>query len=91
MLRHDHAESLRFLRQLEKLTPNTGSIYYLIGLTAIRLNRPQETVHVFTEYGLRDHIGGRSYHAWGLYAWARALHMLGEHRKELEIIPAEVS
>jgi tRNA A-37 threonylcarbamoyl transferase component Bud32/tetratricopeptide (TPR) repeat protein len=86
LLRNDHAESLRFLRQLEKLTPNTGSIKYLIGLTAIRVNRPQEAVHVFTESRIRDHVGGRSYHVWGFYAWANALHMLGEHRKELEVI-----
>jgi len=85
LLRNNHAKSLKLLRQMEKLTPNSGMINYLIGLAAIRLNRPQEAVDAFTQYGIPDDVGGPSYRAWRFVFWADALHMLGKHRKELEI------
>jgi len=53
LLHRSHAECMRFLRQLERRTPDANDVNYLIGLTAIRMNRPQEAVDAYDLMMLR--------------------------------------
>jgi len=85
-LDHDYAESMRFLRQLEKETPNATGIKYLIGLTAIRMNRPQVTVDTYEQYEIPEKSGRYAFGTWWFGVWGTALHMLGEYPDELDIV-----
>ena len=50
LLSCNYAECMRYLRQLEKKTPNANDINFLIGLMAIRMNHPQEAVDAYAGF-----------------------------------------
>jgi tetratricopeptide (TPR) repeat protein len=86
LYRHNDAESLRLLRQLEITTPNAGNINYLIGLTAIRLNRPRETLDTYEQYEMTVDHGRYGFGWWKFSYWADAHHMLGEYQEGLQVV-----
>ena len=59
---------------------------YLLGLNALRINRPQKTVDTFSEFEVSEQFDinedGRGYFWFNVFA--RAYHLLEEHGKELE-------
>jgi tRNA A-37 threonylcarbamoyl transferase component Bud32/tetratricopeptide (TPR) repeat protein len=70
-------------REVADLSP-VGS--YLHALLLINVNRPREAVEHFARY---DPALGPMYRAWefaNAFLWAKALHMLGEHSRELEVV-----
>jgi serine/threonine protein kinase/tetratricopeptide (TPR) repeat protein len=79
--------ALRFVREADKLMPNQYSIKYLIGLYAIRINRPLETVEVYAWMYDQDPkiIFNRPGTTWMIRVLASAHHMLGEYKKELKV------
>lgn len=85
LLRHNDAECLRFLRQLERTTPNAGNVNYLIGLTAIRLNRPREALETYAQYEVTEEYARYSFGWWKFGYWADAHHMLEEFPEELRV------
>jgi len=86
LLHRSHAECMRFLRQLERRTPDANDVNYLIGLTAIRMNRPQEAVDAYAEFDIPKDLGTFAFGWWRFDKWADALHLLGRYREELEIL-----
>jgi tetratricopeptide (TPR) repeat protein len=85
LLHRNNAECLRLLRQLERATPNAGNVNYLIGLTAIRLNRPREALDTYEQYEVTAEHGRYGFGWWKLGYWADAHHMLGEYQEELQV------
>ena len=88
-LQRDHATALRLLRELEQRDPTSPAANYLVGLTALRLNRPQETIDA---YGRRPRSHGTGGGArfdltwWAFSVYAAAHHLLGDYEDELEIL-----
>jgi tetratricopeptide (TPR) repeat protein/predicted Ser/Thr protein kinase len=86
-LKGQNEKALRFIREAEKLAPNQYTIKYLVGLYALILNRPRETVKT---YAWMDSQDPRIYFTRPATAWwfshlAEAHHMLGEYRKEIKV------
>ena len=86
-LKGQNEKAYRFIREAEKLVPNTFTIKYLVGLYAKSLNRPRETVDVLAWMYSQDPkiIFNRPASAWMIGNLADAHHMLGEYRKELKV------
>jgi serine/threonine-protein kinase len=86
-LRGQYDKALRLLRETEKLAPNLYTIKYLVGLDAISINRPQETVDVYAWMDSQDPkiYFTRPATAWWFDVLARAHHMLGKYKKEIEL------
>jgi len=86
-LKGQNEKAYRFIREAEKLVPNTFTIKYLVGLFAKSLNRPRETVDVLAWMYSQDPkiIFNRPASAWMIGNLADAHHMLGEYRKELKV------
>jgi tetratricopeptide (TPR) repeat protein len=85
-MRGNNTEQLRVLRLMEGAAPDDDVVKYLIGLQALALNRPRETVAAISTvvYELKDSaFYARS---WGFSLSAWALHLLDEHEEELEIL-----
>jgi serine/threonine-protein kinase len=80
--RLDQWAALGFARRLAEFSP---LYWYDVGWMATSLNRPREAVDAFSRY---DPDLGRRAREWAPISWlmwARALHMLGEHGRELEV------
>jgi len=76
-------EAFATIRQLEEIAPTASA--YLVGLDALRLNRPQITIDTFSEVETEMiHPYEDSPHFFWFSVFARAYHLLGEHGKELE-------
>ena len=83
-IRGNIAEALQFDRKAWKLDPKNFIPNTQIGLDAILVNRPQETVDTYAEIDPKvwyNHIFG----AWRFNYLTQAYHMLGNHKKELEV------
>jgi tetratricopeptide (TPR) repeat protein/predicted Ser/Thr protein kinase len=85
-MRGDNAEALRALRLLEDLAPDDGLVKYLIGYTALGLNRLRESVSAFEAAGFRQEDAGFYARSWAFSQRADALHLLGEYEEELEVV-----
>lgn len=85
-MHHDYPEAMRFLRLLEKKSPNAGDVNILIGLVAVRTNRPQMAVEAFERFVVPEDEGSFTFDSWRYEIWANALHMLGEHQEELKVL-----
>jgi serine/threonine-protein kinase len=78
------------LRQAEKLAPrepNEPPIKYMIGLYALRLNRPQVTVDTYAKKDYQIYLSYVTKHpagSWSFSVLTRAYHMLGNYKKELK-------
>ena len=81
-------EALRYIRMAEELAPKNYTINYVVGLDELRLNRPQNTVETFSKLSsdYLKNVLGRSTTSWRFDVLAEAYHMLGEYKKELEVI-----
>ncbi|MFC1661358.1 protein kinase [Gemmatimonadota bacterium] len=82
-LRAEDRTSLEIARDLVKMRPGQD---YFLGLELLRLNRPREAVEAFANY---DATMGSIYREWedtNARYWAEALHLLGEHSRELEVV-----
>ena len=86
LLRGQHNEALRFIRLQKKLAPKEITINYILGLTALLNNHPQESVEAFANmvsvspeilYSIRMYL-------WRFEFLAHALHMLGNYKQELK-------
>jgi tetratricopeptide (TPR) repeat protein/predicted Ser/Thr protein kinase len=85
-MRGDDAEALRALRLLEGQAPDDGLVKYLIGYTALGLNRPRESVSAFEATEFRQEDAGFYVRSWGFSQRADALHLLEEYDEELEVV-----
>ncbi len=87
-LRGRNGEALRFAREAEKLTPKNYIINYIVGLEAIGTNHPRETIETYAKMDSVDPkiLYGRPALSWRLFRLAEAHHMLGNYKKELEVI-----
>jgi len=85
-MRGNNAEQLRVLRLMRGAAPDDDVVNYLIGLHALALNRPRETVAAISTvvHELKDSaFYARS---WGFSALASALHLLEEYEDELRVL-----
>jgi tetratricopeptide (TPR) repeat protein/predicted Ser/Thr protein kinase len=85
-MRGNNAEQLRVLRLMRGAAPDDDVVNYLIGLHALALNRPRETVSAISTvvHELKDSaFYARS---WGFSALASALHLLEEYEEELRVL-----
>jgi len=85
-VRGNNTEQMRVLRLMEGTAPDDEVVRYLIGLQALAMNRPRETVAAVSTvvYELEDSaFYARS---WGFAALGTALHLLGEYEEELETL-----
>jgi tetratricopeptide (TPR) repeat protein len=85
-LRGSNAEALRALRLLEAEDPESGTIRYLIGHTALKLNRPREAVEVLSAIEFEREDAGFYNRSWMFSQRADALHLLGEYEEELRVV-----
>lgn len=88
-LQRDHATALRLLRELEQRDPTSPAANYLLGLTALRLNRPQETIDTYERHPRSGGTaGGARFDLtwWAFSIYATAHHLLGNYEDELELI-----
>jgi len=80
----NHEESLRVLREMVRLDPGSDLLYFLIGLRALWLNRPKETIETYEPYKQQTPAGASLVWTWGPATAADAHHMLGNYDRELE-------
>jgi len=80
-LQGHNAEAYRFIHQVGELAPNDWTTNYIIGLEAIYINRPGETIEVYSQidYVPAGHIVG----SWRFGVLCEAYHMLGDYEREL--------
>lgn len=83
-IKGNYISCLHYLRLAEVISPGDRQTNYLIGLCALRLNKPGMTVDTYTEIEYpyakySNYLMG----AWRLSVLANALHLLGEYNKEL--------
>ncbi|MDH7514194.1 MAG: tetratricopeptide repeat protein, partial [Clostridiales bacterium] len=86
-LKGQNEKALRLIREAEKLTPNFFTIKYIVGLEALGVNRPHETIKAYAWMDSQDpkiHFT-RATGAWWFNVLAAAHHMLGEYKKEIEV------
>ncbi|UCE19573.1 MAG: protein kinase [Gemmatimonadota bacterium] len=82
VIRGNDAEAYRFIRQAGEMAPNDWVTNYLIGFFARNVNRPGETVEVYSQidYVRTGHIVG----SWRFGVLCEAHHMLGDYERELQ-------
>jgi len=85
-LRGNNAEALRALRLLEAEAPESGLVKYLIGYTALGLNRPRESADVLGAARFEQEDAGFYVRSWKFSQQADALHLLGEYEEELKVV-----
>jgi serine/threonine protein kinase/tetratricopeptide (TPR) repeat protein len=88
VLRGQNGEALRFAREAEKLAPKNTVINYIVGLKEKEINHPRETIETYAKL---DSLGpkvlyGRPALSWRTEVLADAHHMLGNYKKELQVI-----
>ncbi len=85
--RGQHEKALRAIREAEKLAPNYYTTKYAVGLEALYVNRPRETIKTYAWMDSQDprvHFT-RPATAWWFEVLAAAYHLLGEYQKETEV------
>ena len=86
LLRGNNAEALRVLRLLEAEVPESVNVKYLIGLTALGLNRPREAADALGAIEFQREDAGFYVRSWAFSQAADALHLLGEYEEELRVV-----
>ena len=74
------ASALRALLELEKLAPRSWIVNYGIQQEALRLHRPSVAIEAFARLPLDDRY--RRFNAWRLAVLTRALHLVGDYKRE---------
>jgi tRNA A-37 threonylcarbamoyl transferase component Bud32/tetratricopeptide (TPR) repeat protein len=79
-IRGNRGEEMRILRLMKESTPDDYVPNYLIGITALSLNRPREAVAALSApvHELKDSAFYDK--SWRFGYWADALHVLGEYQ-----------
>jgi len=90
LLRGRHDESLRFMREAEKIAPKNSVINYVLGLEELESNHPRATIATYAKMELLDpkYLYDRPSGSWRFGVLASAHHMLGNFRKELGVLEA---
>ena len=85
-LKGQSEKALRFIREAEKLVPNNYLVKYIVGMEALVVNRPRETIETYAWMDSRDpkRYFTRPSTAWWFDVLAEAHHMLGEYKKEIK-------
>jgi serine/threonine protein kinase/tetratricopeptide (TPR) repeat protein len=78
-------EELAMLLHLESITPMDPIINYLVGRSALRLNRPGITVETYAKMDFQDYWADFAVTSWRFGYLKTAHHLLGNYQKELEI------
>ncbi len=78
-------EELAMLLHLESITPMDPIINYLVGRSALRLNRPGITVETYAKIDFQDYWADFVVTSWRFGYLSTAHHLLGNYQKELEI------
>jgi serine/threonine protein kinase/tetratricopeptide (TPR) repeat protein len=78
-------EALAILLHLESITPMDPTINYLVGLYALRLNRPGLTIETFAKIDFQEYMTDYAAFSWGFGVLSNALHILGNYIMELEV------
>jgi len=88
LLRGRHDESLRFIREAEKIAPKNHVVNYVVGLEELELNHPRATIATYAKMDFMDpkYLYDRSSGSWRFSHLASAHHMLGDFEKELEVV-----
>lgn len=81
-MRGNNAEAYRLIREVGELAPTNPQINYLIGHDAIKVNRPGETVEVYSQ--IDPVYSGSIVNSWRIGILCSALHMLGYYERELQ-------
>ena len=88
LLRGWKDESLRFMREAEKIAPKNNIINYVLGLEELESNHPRKTVETYAKMDSMDEkfVFGRPSSSWRISVLAEAHHMLGNYNKELGVL-----
>jgi tetratricopeptide (TPR) repeat protein len=78
-------EVLAMLLHLESISPMDPTINYLVGLYALRLNRPGLTIETFAKIDFQEYRADYAASSWGFGVSSNALHILGNYIMELEV------
>jgi len=81
-MKGNNAEAYRFIREVGELAPTNRQINYLIGHEAIKINRPGETVEVYSQ--IDPVYSGSIVNSWRIGVLCSALHMLGDYEQGLQ-------
>ena len=84
MYRSDFEQSLRKLREYVRLEPEHWWAKRLLGLMALRLNRPREAIEVCGALVKQGPETDAYVESWTYGGLSNAYHMLGEFERELE-------
>jgi len=78
------AQALRLLEVLEPLVPGSRGVNLNLMTSAVMLNRPKVAVEAYDRLPPSSRNLEHSTDTWRLAILAMALHLLGDHRRELE-------
>lgn len=80
---HHYFEALQHLRVAEQRAPQDPLVNYWLGWLALLSNRPEEAIDIYGRLTSQP-WPGHPLGAWRIHGLCSALHMVGDHRKELE-------
>ena len=85
LLQGKDEEALASLLHIESITPMDPTTNYLIGRSALRLNRPGLTVATYEKIDFQDYWADFPVFAWRFGYLSQAHHLLGNYQKSLEV------
>jgi tetratricopeptide (TPR) repeat protein len=80
---HRYPEALQHARDADKVAPRDPMVTLWIGFLAKYSNRPRQAVDAYDRFGPRPYAGHEVGVTWMIHLCG-SLHMLGEHRRELD-------
>jgi serine/threonine protein kinase/tetratricopeptide (TPR) repeat protein len=78
-------EALAALLHIESMTPMEPIANYLVGRSALRLNRPGLTIETYRKIEFQDYWTDFPAFAWRFGYLSKAHHLLGNYQKSLEV------
>ncbi len=85
LLQGKDEEALASLLHIESITPMDPIANYLIGRSALRLNRPGLTIETYSKIDFQDYWADFPAFAWRFGYLSKAYHLLGNYQKSLEV------
>lgn len=82
-LHGDNRSALQFAREMQRIAPNEGIVHYLVGIHAIWVNDLSSARDAFQKVD-PDYGWLRGWYPYWIFLGS-TLHMLGEHKKELQM------
>jgi len=83
-LKGNNETAMQWLRKVETSVKKRQTHNYIVGLTALRLNRPREAIDTFQQYNVENWYTSGAI-SWRIGVQARAYHMVEDFQKELEL------